>query len=142
MKHLKNYLLIPILLGAIFSVSAAAQDKEVRVTASAVQDGTPKGVTLTDRLIDALERENAALKTRLDTERSANAILIELNETRKSEGEALRQTIAAKNETIAAKESVITAQDKLIATLKTKRTSIWKRIGDIAIGAAVGAVMR
>lgn len=121
------------------------------MTASAVptaEGRTPKGVTLTeeltltDRLIDALERENAALKTRLDTERSANAILIELNETRKSESEALRQTIAAKNETIAAKDSVITAQDKLIAGLKIKRTSIWKRIGDIAIGAAVGSALR
>mgnify|MGYP003393283085 FL=1 len=137
-----------MLLGAILTASAAAQNNDVRVTASAVQDGTPKRVTLTDeltlanRLIDALERENAALKTRLDTERSANAILLELNETRKSESEALRQTIAAKNETLAAKESVITAQDKLIGELKTKRTSIWKRIGDIAIGAAVGAVLR
>jgi hypothetical protein len=117
------------------------------VTASAVQGGTPKGVTLTeltltDRLIDALERENAALRTRLDTERSANAILIELNETRKSETDALRQTVTAKNETITAKDAVITAQDKLIAGLKTKPTSIWKRIGDIAIGAAVGAVLR
>jgi hypothetical protein len=139
-----------MLLGAILTVSAAAQNDEVRVTASAVpiaEKGTPKVVThteitLADRLIDALKRENAALKTRLDTERSANAILIELNETRKSESNALRQTVAAKNETIAAKDAVITAQDKLIATLKTKRTSIWKRIGDIAIGAAVGAVLR
>lgn len=131
-----------MLLGAILTGSAAAQNNDVRVTASAVQNGTPKGVTLADRLIDALERENAALKTRLETERGANAILIELNETRKSETDALRQTIAAKNETIAAKESVIAAQDKLIAGLKTKRTSIWKRIGDIAIGVAVGAVLR
>lgn len=139
-----------MLLAAIFSVSVAAQNENVRVTASAVptaEERTPKGVTLTEltlanRLIDALERENAALKTRLDTERSANAILIELNETRKSESEALRQTVAAKNETIAAKDSVIAGQDKLIGELKTKRTSIWKRIGDIAIGAAVGAVLR
>jgi len=134
-----------MLLAAILTASAAAQNENVRVTASAVpttEGRTPKGITLTDRLIDALERENAALKTRLDTERSANAILLELNETRKSESDALRQTIAAKNETIAAKESVITAQDKLIGTLKTKRTSIWKRIGDIAIGAAIGAILR
>lgn len=93
-------------------------------------------------MIEALERENAGLKTRLDTERAANAILIELNETRKSESEALRQTLAAKNETIAAKDAVITAQDKLIAGLKTKRPSIWKRLGDIAIGTAAGALLR
>ena len=97
---------------------------------------------LADRLIEALERENAALKTRLATEQQANAVLKELNETRKSETEALRQTVAAKNETIAAKDAVITAQDKLIARLKIKRTSIWKRLGDIAIGAAAGAIFR
>lgn len=133
-----------MLLAAILTASAAAQNEHVRVTASAVQNGTGlvPGVTLTDRLIDALERENAALKSRLDTERSANAVLIELNETRKSESDALRETVKAKNETIAAKDSVIASQDKLIAELKAKRPSIWKRIGDIAIGAAVGAVLR
>lgn len=97
---------------------------------------------LADRLIEALERENAALKTRLDTEQQANAVLKELNETRKSETEALRQTVAAKNETIAAKDAVITAQDKLIAGLKTKRTSVWRRIGDVAAGVALGAILR
>lgn len=117
-----------MLLVAILTASAAAQSNDE--------------LNLANRLIDALERENAALKTRLDTERSANAILIELNETRKSESDALRQTVTAKNETITAKDAVITAQDKLIATLKTKRTSIWKRIGDIAIGAAIGVVLR
>ena len=137
-----------MLLAAIFSVTATAQNEPVRVTASAVQDGTPKGVTLTeelrlaDRLISALERENTALKERLATEQSANAVLKELNETRKSEAEALRQTLAAKNETLAAKDAVIAAQDSLIAGLKTRRSSIWKRIGDIAIGAAIGAVLR
>ncbi len=97
---------------------------------------------LANRLIEALERENAALRTRLETEQQANAILKELNETRKSETDALRQTIAAKNETIAAKDAVITEQDKLIAGLQTKRTSIWKRLSDIAIGAAAGSILR
>lgn len=117
-----------MMLGAILTASAAGQSNDE--------------LTLANRLIDALERENAALKTRLDTERGANAILIELNETRTRESDTLRETVKARNETIAAKDSVITAQDKLIGELKTKRTSIWKRIGDIAIGAAVGAVLR
>ncbi len=129
MKHLKNFLLIPLLLAAIFSVTATAQN-------------STEELRLADRLIEALERENAGLKTRLDTERAANAILIELNETRKQESAALRETLAAKNETIAAKDAVITAQDKLIAGLKTNRPSIWKRLGDIAIGAAAGALLR
>ncbi len=118
-----------MLLAAILSVTATAQNSS-------------EELRLADRLIEVLERENSALKTRLDTERSANSILKELNETRKSETEALRQTVAAKNETIAAKDAVITAQDKLIAGLKTSRPSIWKRLGDIAIGAAAGAILR
>ncbi len=132
-----------MLLAAILSAPVAAQNENVRVTAVPTAEGrTPKGVTLTERLIDALERENAALKMRLDTERSANAILLELNEARKSESDALRETVKAKNETIAAKDSAIAAQDKLIDELKTKRPSILKRIGDIALGAALGAVLR
>jgi len=93
-------------------------------------------------LIDALETENAVIKSRLETEKRANALLTELNETRRAESEALKSTVAAKNETIAAKDSAIAAQDKLIGSLKTKKRSIWSRIADIAIGAAIGAVIK
>ncbi len=74
-------------------------------------------------LIDSLETENAALIERLDTEKKTTTILIDLNETRKSESEALRSSVLAKNETIAAKDAVIASQDKLIATLKAKKSS-------------------
>lgn len=93
-------------------------------------------------LVDALESENAALKARLETEKRAAAILAEINETRRSESEALRSTVAAKNETIVAKDAVIASQERLIETLKTKKTSIWTRLGDIAVGAAIGALLR
>ncbi|QYO65521.1 hypothetical protein [Leptolyngbya sp. 7M] len=129
MKHLKNFLLIPMLLAAIFSVSAVAQDNS-------------EEVRLANRLIEALERENAALRHRLDTEKAANAVLIELNQTRKSETDALREALRAKNETIAAKDAAIAAQEKLIAELRTKRTSIWRRIGDVAAGIALGALLK
>src|SRR5688572_26172165 len=128
---------------------------EIRVTPSGVQDGTRKRVTLTEAcnaavdelkasriLIDALETENTALKSRFETEKRANALLAELNETRRAENEALKATVTAKNETIAAKDAAIAAQDKLIGTLKTKKRSIWSRIADIAIGAALGAVLK
>ncbi len=130
MLTLKRSLLMPTLLVAICSVTAAAQ----------AQTQTDE-LELADRLIVALERENAALKERLDTERAANAVLIELNETRKTESAALREALAAKNETIAAKDEVIDAQDNLIGELKQRTTSIWKRIGDIAIG-LLGAFRR
>ncbi len=93
-------------------------------------------------LIDALEIENAALQVRLETERRANALLNELNETRRAETEALRATVAAKNETIAAKDAALAAQDKLIDQLKTKKRSVWSRIGDILLGVGVAAIIK
>src|SRR5215203_3735705 len=60
----------------------------------------------TRQLVDSLESENALLKTRLETEKQTTALLLELNETRRTETESLRLTVSAKNETIAAKDSV------------------------------------
>lgn len=93
-------------------------------------------------LVLALESENHALAERLDTEKRTTVVLTELNETRKSEAEALRSVVTAKNETISAKTAVIGAQDKLIETLKKKKTSPWRRVGDILIGAAVFAIFK
>ncbi len=118
-----------MLLAAIFSGSAAGQERD-------------DDIAVTDRLIEALERENAALRQRLATEQKANALLAEINETRKAENAALRETLAAKNETISAKNAALDAQERLIRDLRERRRSVWARIGDIAIGAAIGAVLR
>jgi chromosome segregation ATPase len=93
-------------------------------------------------LITALENENSALRTRLDTEKRTAVLLTELNETRKSETEALRTALAAKNEALTAKDSVIASQEKLIETLKRKKSSPWKRIGDVLIGVGLGIFLR
>ena len=93
-------------------------------------------------LVDELERENRLLGERLEIERRTTTLLTELNETRKGESEALRSTITAKNETITAKDAVIASQDKLIETLKRKKTSVWRRLGDVLIGAAAIAVLK
>ena len=93
-------------------------------------------------LVSALETETAAIKERLATEKRTTALLTELNETRKNETEALKTTVAAKNETIAAKDAVITSQDKLIEELKHKKSSPWRRIGDILLGAGVFAILK
>lgn len=93
-------------------------------------------------LVRELEGENRLLGERLETERRTSALLTELNETRMSESQALRTTIAAKNETVAAKDAVIASQDKLIETLKRKKTSIWRRLGDVLIGAAAIAILK
>jgi len=93
-------------------------------------------------LIDALDAENAALKSRLATEQQLSSLLTELNDTRRAENDALRTTVAAKNETIAAKDAAIASRDKLIEALKRKRPSPWRRLGDILIGAAAIAVLK
>ena len=96
----------------------------------------------TRRLIEVLERENELLKERLGTEKRANSLLTELSESRRSENEALRNAIAAKNETIIAKDAVIASQEKLIDTLQKRKSSPWKRLGDVLIGVAAGAIFR
>lgn len=93
-------------------------------------------------LTDALDAENASLKSRLETEKRMAALLAELNETRKSEADALRKAIEAKTDAIAARDSQIALQEKLITELKAKRPSAWRRIGDILIGAAAIAVLK
>lgn len=120
-----------MLLVMLFGVHASAQTKsETDVLAAA------------DILIGALERENAALRERVETERAATALLTELNAARKSETDALRTALAAKIDTIAAKDAAIAAQETLIAELRRKKTSVWKRLGDLAIGIVAGAVLR
>src|SRR5260221_5984847 len=96
----------------------------------------------TRTMVTALESENTALKERLETEKRAAAILTELNETRKAESDALRATVTAKNETIAAKDAVIVSQDKLITALKQRKSSPWRRLGDVLIGVAVFAILK
>jgi hypothetical protein len=93
-------------------------------------------------LIEKLETENKLLYGRLATEANVSAHLQELNEARRGENEALKTTLAAKNETIAAKESLIAAQERSIADLRKKKSSPWRRVGDILIGIAAGALLR
>ncbi|NOT47888.1 MAG: hypothetical protein HOP17_09100 [Acidobacteria bacterium] len=94
------------------------------------------------KLIDALERENRALNERLETAKRTETLLKELNETRRAENEALRSAVSAKNETIAAKDAALAKQDELIAELKRRKSSPWKRIGDILIGVAVSSILK
>ncbi len=94
------------------------------------------------KLIDALERENRALNERLETARQTETLLRELSETRRSENEALRAAVTAKNETIAAKDAALAKQDELVVELKRRKSSPWKRIGDILIGVAISAVLK
>ena len=172
MKNLKLSAGMSVLLGVMLSVpgvfgqstqpstnsAAGSQRSATRASKSDAFTRSPEtaeAVTLTRscagavselealrRLIDLLERENRLLKDRLETETRTTAILTELNATRKAESEALRTALAAKTETLAAKDEVIASQQKLIESLKSKKSSPWKRLGDVLIGVAAGMVLR
>lgn len=154
MKNWKSTILIAATL-AIISNAPAAHAQSTPPPPNSAQSSPRSVGDVIDRcsaavdelkasrvLIDTLDAENASLKSRLETEKRTTAILTELNETRKSESEALRKAIDSKNETIAARDAVITTQDKLIDALKTKKPSPWRRLGDILIGAAAIAVLK
>jgi len=172
MKNLKLSAAMSVLLGVMLSGLAAygqstppptnsapgSPPSDTRASKSDAFTRSPetaKAVTLTRacaaavseleasrRLIDLLERENRLVKDRLETETRNVAVLTELNASRKAETEALRTALAAKTETLAAKDEVIASQQRLIDTLKTKKSSPWKRLGDILIGVAAGALIR
>ena len=86
--------------------------------------------------------EIAKLESGIEAARATNALLTELNDTRRRETEALRGTVAAKDETIAAKNGAIAKQDELIRVLEKRKPSTWKRVGDLAIGIAAGILLR
>jgi len=79
---------------------------------------------------------------RLETEKRASAVFAQLDAARRSEAGALRQAIAAGERVIAAKNGEIAARDKLIDELRRRRSSPWRRLGDILIGAAVTAILK
>jgi uncharacterized protein YicC (UPF0701 family) len=123
-------------------VRASAPDAKSTDQILAACSGAADELIALRTLIDALDKENSALKTRRQTDQQMIDVLSELNETRKAESEALRSAVAAKNETITAKDAVIATQDKLIETLKRKKSSPWKRLGDILTGVGIGIVLR
>ena len=125
--------------GSTISATAAKKNERGVIAACAA---AAEELAASREAITELERQNAELASRLADEKKMNGILSELNETRRTESEALRQTIAAKNETIAAKDAAIKAQDELIAKLKNKRSSPWKRIGDILIGVGAAVLLK
>lgn len=93
-------------------------------------------------LIASLEAEMRAVNDRLGAERSANALLTELNATRRAESDALRVAADAKDKALAARDRAIDAQSELVEKLRNKKPSPWRRLGDILIGVAAGALLR
>ena len=96
----------------------------------------------TRNLVRALDDENEQLRERLETEKRMSTLLTEIASTRKAESDTLRSAVKAKDETIDAKNAVIAAQDKLTSELRAKRSSPWRRLGDILIGAATIAILK
>ena len=116
---------------------ASDEAKLVNSCAAAVEE-----LIVIRKLVTALENENASLRERLETAAATEAVLIELKETREKENYALHTAIGAKNETIAAKDASIKKQDEMISELRRRKSSVWKRVGDILIGVAISSVLR
>ena len=157
MKNLQKLLQMFAMLAAISSV-LAAQDKPQQTNASSATNSPPSATAAkrndlisacsnavadlkaTRTLVDSLDTESKLLRERLASEQQLTATLSELNATRKSENDALRTAIAAKNETINAKDAAIGSQAKLIESLKRKKSSILGRVGDVLAGAAAALI--
>lgn len=96
----------------------------------------------TRKLVDALEMENRSLRQRLATSAGVEQVLVDLTETRKEEASMLRKAIEAKDQTIAAKDTAIAKQDVLISELRSRKLSLWKRVGYILAGAAAVSILK
>ena len=94
------------------------------------------------RLVDSLEKGNAALSERLATEKRISSVLTSANDARAAEAAALRAALVAKDETIAAKDAIIANRGEMIEKLKKRQRSPLRRITDILIGVAVLAVIK
>lgn len=119
------------------SDTRAKNDAAIRACAAAADE-----LQASRRLIGLLESENVLLRERVETAQVATTVLAELDAARKTENDALRLAIDAKNETIAAKNTAIDSQNKLIDALKKKKTSPLARLGGILIGAAAVAILK
>lgn len=82
------------------------------------------------------------MRERLDTEKRTTHLLGQLNQARTAETDALRTALAARNAETDAKDAVIEKQAEMISLLKQKRTSPWRRIGDVLIGAAAALILK
>lgn len=164
MNSLKNWtkaLILPAMLG--FVLSASAQSPQMPTNSAG---GSPDSATNAERrktkndaalaacaaaadelaaarnLIELLEKNRQLLEARLETEKRIADLALQLAESRRLETMALRQAADAREETIAALAARIEAQEKMIADLKKRKTSVWKRLGDVMIGVAAGAILR
>lgn len=158
---MKNLRKLPLLFAMLAAMSSAfaAQDKPTQTSNNSASNSPPSATAVkksdaisacsnavadlkaTRKLVDSLDAENKQLRDRLVTEQQLTATLTELNTTRKSENEALRTAIAAKDETILAKNSAIDSQANLIDSLKRKKPSFLGRIGDVLAGAAAALIL-
>lgn len=160
MKNSKIQKLLPVLLVLVSSVPAAMSQSVPSPPPSPSAKSSPPSATRADaalrqaclsaaadleatrRLTDALTAENAALTERLDAEKLASAELTRLAAVRGSEADAVRLSYTAATRVIAAKDAEIAARDRLIESLRKKRASPWRRLGDILIGAAAVAILK
>lgn len=86
--------------------------------------------------------ENRLLRDRLAVSKRLEDGLSALNETRDKEAETLRRAIAAKDRIILEKNTAIVKQEEIIAELKRRKDSPWKKVGYILVGIAAASILK
>lgn len=86
--------------------------------------------------------ENRLLRERLAVSKRLEDGLSALNETRDKEAETLRRAIEAKDRIILEKNTAIVKQEEIIAELKRRKDSPWKKVGYILVGIAAASILK
>jgi len=96
----------------------------------------------TRRLVEVLEAENRLLRERLAVSKRLEDGLSALNETRDKEAATLRKAIEAGERAIREKDAAIEKQEEMIAELKRRKNSPWKKVGYILVGIAAASILK
>lgn len=97
---------------------------------------------LQDKIIASQDKLIEALGGRVETEKEKSAVLTELAESRRREAESYKSANDALKTAIDAKNQIIANKDKEIEILKKKKSSLFDGLKKIAVGVAIGAVVK
>lgn len=95
-----------------------------------------------DKLTASQEAEIKLLKERVELEKEKAALMREIADARSRQAESLTEANKALRDALAAKEKVIENKDKEIEILRKKKPSVLKIIRTVAVGVAIGALLR
>lgn len=156
MKKFLTHKIIQTLFLLILTIFAAAtlnaqtvpnsenESKPVTVTQTDVDNSVRAfdELALMDKLILSKEREIFLLKERIVLEQEKSKLALDIADARKNEAGGYKAANESLLIAIASKDSNIKNLEKEVETLKKKKSSLFKRILDIAAGIGVGILLR